>query len=255
MARIGHYTQCMPSVRAIARGPKKTVPPPRAGHFRQSTNRPAPPRPSTGVPALSCRAGKLPEQARVRSLPDRTVSMYGLIRPLTRHWRFGRRVGSMTVCGLRTGSSACIDREFRAKPRVVPTALDSRSPDVMVGFSVSKGIAFLLQVRPAASNLSLACLPVQFPLDNGGEFGIGFSKGGSEERATAIHCRESPAGASWLQQDPALESVLVVPPDTALKFCQRHPAAFLLEFDKRATVFRPVVVERFTAPVFTKYVA
>ena len=48
------------------------------------------------------------------------------------------------------------------KPRVVTAGVPSRMPEVTVGFSGSKGIAFLLQVMPARSRLSVAALPVSF---------------------------------------------------------------------------------------------
>ena len=47
---------------------------------------------------------------------------------------------------------------------VVPAALERRRPEVTVGFSGSKGTAFLLQVSPADSRRALATFPVR-PLE------------------------------------------------------------------------------------------
>ncbi len=45
-------------------------------------------------------------------------------------------------------------------PRVVMAGVPSRIPEVMVGFSLSKGREFLLQVIPARSSASSALIPV-----------------------------------------------------------------------------------------------
>ena len=51
---------------------------------------------------------------------------------------------------------------FTPKPRVVPAGEPRRTPDVIAGFSVSKGIAFLLQVMLARSSARSAARPVTF---------------------------------------------------------------------------------------------
>ena len=67
-------------------------------------------------------------------------------------------VASPRASSSRTSAIHCPMRvnSPQPKPRVVPTALESRTPDVMWGFSSSKGTVFLLQVSPACSSLSLA---------------------------------------------------------------------------------------------------
>ena len=46
------------------------------------------------------------------------------------------------------------------KPRVVPAGVPSRTPEVTVGFSGSKGMPFLLQVMWARPSAASATLPV-----------------------------------------------------------------------------------------------
>ena len=58
-------------------------------------------------------------------------------------------------------SSPMLSNSLSPNPRVVPAALDKRKPEVTVGFSGSKGTAFLLHVSPAASSRSLATFPVR----------------------------------------------------------------------------------------------
>ena len=49
-----------------------------------------------------------------------------------------------------------------ARTRVVPAGVPRRTPDVTIGFSGSKGMAFLLQVRCARLSAASATLPVSF---------------------------------------------------------------------------------------------
>ena len=57
-------------------------------------------------------------------------------------------------------NSPTVLNSFNPKPRVVAACVPNLIPDVIIGFSVSNGIPFLLQVMFALDKLSAAAFPL-----------------------------------------------------------------------------------------------